>query len=249
MRKLVKIILMWISNVLHHNKKSKIIFYHDVYGDKLYLDRDTNLDMGTPLDMFKKHLQVVRDNGFTITDKIMKPEGEVMICFDDGFKGIYDTREYFIKEGLHPTVFLAVSLIGFPGYLDINEIRELQESGFIFQCHAWSHKDLTIYSKDELVRELGESKKTLEEILGKEVDEICFPIGYFSQLVLNECKHYGYRVMYSSIPGNYFDKIYVDGLKTRNLLQFATPSEVKTVLFGGNEMIRDRYEKMHYRNK
>lgn len=248
MRKFLKLFLMWISSILYHNKKSKIVFYHDVYGDKRYQDRDTKLDMSTSLDIFNQHIQTIRDNGFKITDKITKPEGEVMICFDDGFKGIYDTRSYFIGQGLRPTVFIAVSLIGQPGYLDVPEIRELQQAGFIFQCHAWSHKDLTSYSKDELVRELYESKKKLEEILGKKVDGICFPIGYFSQLVLDECKRYGYKVMYSSIPGNFDDKIYVDGLKTRNLLQFADVREVKLMLNGGNEMIRGRYVKMHWKD-
>lgn len=247
MRKLIKLFLMRVSSILHYNKKSKIIFYHDVYGNKRYLDRDTKLDMGTPLAMFKEHIKMVRENGFTITDRITNHEGEVMICFDDGFKGIYDTKDYFIKEGVRPTVFLAISLIGLPGYLDINEIRELQKAGFIFQCHAWDHKDLTSYSRDGLVRELCESKKMLEDILGKPVDEICFPIGYFSQLVLDECKRYGYKIMYSSIPGNYSDKIYEDGVKTRNLLQYASPAEVKYALLGGNEMIRPRYIKMHWR--
>ena len=150
-----------------------------------------------------------------------------MICFDDGFRGIYDTRQFFVEQGLRPTVFLAISLIGQPNYLNREEILELQNLGFIFQCHAWSHSDLTEFSKDELKRELYDSKQQLEELLVKAVDEICFPIGYFSQLVLNECKRYGYNTLYSSIPGNYFDKLYTDGLRTRNLLQFADANEVK----------------------
>lgn len=248
MRQLIKRLMMWISSILHRNKKSKILFYHDVYGENQYKDRDTKLDMGTPLKVFNNHIQTIRNSGFIIVDKITNSMNEVMICFDDGFKGIYDTREFFVKEGLHPTIFLAVSLIGQPGYLNIQEIRELQQVGFIFQCHAWSHKDLTSFTKQELVRELCESKKVLEEILEREVDEICFPIGYFSQLVLDECKRYGYKVMYSSIPGNFCDKIYGEGLRTRNLLQFSTTSELKFVLYGGNEMIRDHYIKLHWRS-
>lgn len=76
-----------------------------------------------------------------------------------------------------------------------------------------------------------------------------FPIGYFSQLILDECERYGYHTMYSSIPGNYFDELYVDGLRTRNLLQFANETEVKLVLHGGNEMIHSRYVKMHWRGE
>lgn len=241
MRKIIKKVFLWASSILYHNKKSKIVYYHDVYSDKKYTD------MGTPLNMFVQHIKAINDAGFTIRAKIQNPDKEVMICFDDGFRGIYDTKKFFIDNGLRPTVFLAISLIGKPGYLNEDEIIELQKDGFIFQCHAWSHSDLTELTKEELARELCESKKELTELLGKGVDEICFPIGYFSQLILDECKRYGYKTMYSSIPGNYFDNLYTDGLRTRNLLQFADANETKLILHGGNDMIHNRYVKMHWR--
>lgn len=239
MKNIIKYILLYFSSIIHHNKKSKILFYHDIYSDKKYTD------MGTAVETFIQHIKVIQDNGFTITNKILKDENEVMICFDDGFKGIYDNRNVFIKNNFRPTVFIAMSLIGKPGYLDKKEILELQDLGFNFQCHAWSHVDLTSFSKDGLYKELYESRIELEKILNKSVDEICFPIGYFSKLVLNECKRYGYKTMYSSIPGNYFDEIYTDGLKTRNLVQFSSSKEVKAVLLGGNEIIRNHYIKLH----
>lgn len=241
MKKLVKLFLLWLSSVLCHNKKSKILYYHDIYGKVKYTD------MGTPLSLFEQHIQTIRKSGFKISKKISKAEGEVMICFDDGFRGIYDTKDFFIKEGLRPTVFLAVNLIGQPGYLKKEEILELQEAGFIFQCHAWSHKDLTLFTKEELRRELFDSKNKLTELLGKNVDEICFPIGYFSQLVLDECKRYGYNTMYSSIPGNFRDFLFIDGLRTRNLLQYVNTKECRFILHGGNEIIKERYLKMHWK--
>lgn len=232
---------MFVSSIVHRNRKSKILYYHDVYDGMKYTG------MGTALEMFSRHIKTVRDNGFAIVEKITKPKGEVMIVFDDGFRGIYDTKDFFIRNGLRPTVFLAVSLIGTPGYLSREEILELQEAGFIFQCHTWSHEDLTKFSKEELGRELGEAKRELETLLGKAVDEICFPIGYFSQQVLDECKRYGYKTMYSSIPGNYFDTMFAEGLKTRNLMQYASPRECRLALLGGGKLLKNRYIKMHFR--
>ena len=241
MRVFIKRLLLFISSIVFHNRGSKILFYHDVYCDNQYTD------MGTSLAMFTEHIKTIKKNKFSIVDNIIDKKNEIKICFDDGFKGIYDTRKFFIESGIHPTVFLATTLIGQPGYLNHDEILELQELGFIFQCHAWSHSDLSEFSKEELHRELYDSKILLEDILGKNVDEICFPIGYFSQLVLDECQRYGYKTMYSSIPGNYFDKIFTNGLKTRNLVQFASPSEVKSVLLGGYHLLHNRYVKMHWR--
>jgi peptidoglycan/xylan/chitin deacetylase (PgdA/CDA1 family) len=242
MQQLIKRLLMILSSIIKRNRKSKILYYHDVYGENKYTD------MGTTLDMFTKHIKTIRDLGFNIKPKIENPENEVMICFDDGFKGIYDTRHFFIKNNLCPTVFLSINLIGTTGYLNQKEILELQNKGFRFQCHAWSHSDLTTFSKNDLERELFESKKKLTDLLGETIDEICFPIGYFSQLVLDECRRYGYKTMYSSIPGNYFDQIYIKELRSRNLVQFADTSEVKSVLLGGYELIKGKYIKMHWKN-
>ena len=88
MRKIIKKTLLCFSSILHHNKKSKIVYYHDVYGDKKYTD------MGTSLSTFAQHIKVIYDEGFTIKAKIQNPDKEVMICFDDGFRGIYDTRQF-----------------------------------------------------------------------------------------------------------------------------------------------------------
>ena len=90
MRKIIKKTLLCFSSILHHNKKSKIVYYHDVYGDKKYTD------MGTSLSTFAQHIKVIHDEGFIIKAKIQNPDKEVMICFDDGFRGIYDTRQIMV---------------------------------------------------------------------------------------------------------------------------------------------------------
>ena len=82
MQQLIKRLLMILSSIIKRNRKSKILYYHDVYGENKYTD------MGTTLDMFTKHIKTIRDLGFNIKPKIENPENEVMICFDDGFKGI-----------------------------------------------------------------------------------------------------------------------------------------------------------------
>lgn len=246
MRQLIKYTMMRISSILHHNHKSKILFYHDIYTSVNYKASDANVCMGTHLDMFKKQLEVISKEGYTVVPRISDREGQVAIMLDDGFRGIYECRQFFYDNSIFPTIFLAVELIGKEGFLTIEEILDLQAHGFIFECHSWSHKDLTIWNDEELKRELGESKKYLSEILNKEITEICLPIGYFNGHLLEQLKAYGYERVYSSIPGNYYEPT-VGGMTSRNLVQFASPMEVKLMLRGGNEMIKKRYEKMHYK--
>lgn len=237
---------MEMSSLLHRNHKSKILFYHDIYTTVNYKASDADVCMGTHLEMFKKHLEVIRKEGYTIVPRITEKEGQVAIMLDDGFRGIYECRQFFYDNNICPTIFLAVELIGKEGFLTREEILDLQAHGFIFECHSWSHKDLTTWDDEELKRELGESKAYLLKMLNKPVTEMCLPIGYFNDHILTQIKTYGYEKVYSSIPGNYHEPT-KDGMITRNLVQFASPLEVKLMLRGGSEMIKKRYEKMHYK--
>ena len=236
----IKTALLGVGSVVSRNHKSKLLYYHDVFGETRYTD------MGTPRELFKQHLAVIENEGYKVVNRIENIEGEVALLFDDGFRGIYDIRQEFYNRGLCPTVFLAVSLIGQPGYLMKEDILELQSHGFIFESHGWSHKDMTTFTGSALTHELLDSRKWLSDFLGKEVRELCLPIGYFSDYVVTEAHKAGYNAIYSSIPGNYFEKVH-GSLITRNLLQFATPKQAKYILRGGHELIRGRYEKMHFK--
>lgn len=215
-----------ILHFLYKEKKSKVIFYHDVHSPDI---RYT--DMSTSIDLFKRHISIIQSEGYSIVNNIKLRTSEIQICFDDGFRGIYDNKDYFIAHNIRPTVFLAINLIGQDGYLNTFEILELQEMGFIFESHAYAHQNLTTFNDTDLRYELEASKRYLENLLKKEVTELCFPIGYFSDRVLNFCGYAGYKTLYSSLPGNYYNKRN-DGLIYRNLVQFSSPSEFKTIING-----------------
>ena len=238
-KELVKNILMLCGVLLHNNRKSKILYYHDIHNGTSYTS------MSTPLDVFQSHIETIKKLGYTVVPQINCVNNQVTIMFDDGFRGIYDCREYFYTNHIRPTIFLAVSLIGQPGYLTIDEIIELQNHGFNFQSHGWRHEDMTSLSDDQLQLELVEARKKLSELLGKSVDEICLPIGYFSDRLLKNLSKEGYREIYSSIPGDYADLVY--GMRRRNLVQSSSPYQVSMILKGGTALTVSRYLKLHKR--
>lgn len=237
---MLKSVLLKCSYWLNQDVSSKIIFYHDVYDQIQY----TN--MGTSLELFKKHIEVIENNFFMITSNIDKPFRQLQICFDDGFRGIWDTREYFLHKKIYPTVFLAVDLIGEKNYLNKQEIIELQHLGFKFQSHSWSHRNLTQYGNDKLTHELKDSKNFLSDLLGTEVDEICFPIGFYSDKIYVKCLECGYKRMYTSIPGNYYNDFLAEGLLCRILLQNLSPQMVKYVLNGALNPFKFHYLRKYY---
>jgi peptidoglycan/xylan/chitin deacetylase (PgdA/CDA1 family) len=242
-KKLLKKWILWYSYVFYKkNHGSKILFYHDVFDKKQYTE------MGTSLRLFQQHIEVIERCGFKIVGKIQHTEREIMICFDDGFRGIYDTKDFFIQQQIKPIIFIAVDLIGKDNYLSKEEIIELQSLGFRFESHTWHHKNLAQFNEDELKHELLDSKQYLSDLLGKNIESICFPMGYFSDKVIAESIKYGYKYLYSSLPGNFHDNIYKK-LYTRNLVQFCTKKELKYRLLCNSSILRKRAIKLHYKKQ
>ena len=238
MREFAKLFILWFSSLFHHNYDSKIIYYHDV--SKKYTD------MGTDLETIKRHFEMVKKYGYKIVNDITQSKGQVMVCFDDGWAGIYEAKGFFVENKVFPTVFIAVDLIGNPGYLTLQQIKELQNEGFLFEGHTWSHRDLTTFDDAGLHHELIDSKEELSRLLGKEVEALCFPQGRFSDKVYQKSVEAGYKTLYSSITGGYFDLLESKNLICRNLVQSVTDKEFRYILNATSSFFVRRSIKLHY---
>ena len=192
---MIKRICLYIFAFVFRKNGPKVVFYHDI-GVKY-------TSMGTHTDVFWAHMQLLR-------------EGDI-VCFDDGFRGIWDEREKLanMSRSFKVIVFVAIGLVGEQGYLTWDEIKKLQDDcGIEFQCHSWSHQSLAgpwneaVYipssgrTEDWFRHELVDSKVVLEEKLGKTVSALCFPLGYFSDDIIQRCKDAGYMKVYASYPGD-----------------------------------------------
>ena len=239
MKEILRTLILLLGRLLYSSHKSKIVYYHDVNppSGKAWTD------MSTPLQLFKQHIDIIRQEKYEIVRDIICEDDQVQVAFDDGFHGIYDNKDYFFSEDIKPTVFLATSLIGQPGYLNLKEILELQEHGFNFQCHTNSHANLTKLTHEELYSEVVESRSRLEKMLGKKIDSICFPQGYFSDAVLKVCREAGYNWIYSSIPG--MINLSKDILP-RNFCQTMSPFQFRLIINGGMKILKKHYTKLHY---
>ena len=249
----LKACLLRVMATLVRNDGPKVLYYHDI--------GVSNTPMGTSMDLFKAHVEAVKESGWFFTDSVPIRERELMICFDDGFRGILDARDYIVAEGLRPTIFIAVDLIGTVGYLTWEEVLDLQKEGFIFQCHSWSHQTLAGPMIDESPKgersdewyrhELLEAKQELENRLGCAISSLCFPCGYFSNDVVKRATEAGYRYLYASYPGN-VPSISIHDTKIsvipRCLVQNLRTEEMISVLHGGMSVLRNRYIKQHFFN-
>lgn len=227
-----------VCSLVCRDSGPKVLYYHDVYsGKKYYLH-------GTPLALFNQHIKKIKANGFIFKDGLPIHNKELMLTFDDGYKGLWDCREFFYEQELRPTVFIAVDLVGQDRYLSWDEILELQRHGFNFQAHTWTHRRLTEIPHSDLEHELRDAKLFLSDKLGKEVDQLCFPQGRFSSEIMKLAREYGYHLFYSCIYGN-ADKRILPGLVCRQLVQEVDVGTLKAILRGGANPFWRLYYKQH----
>ena len=234
MKSYIKTLIILLGCLLRRDGNPKVVFYHDI-GLKW-------TPMGTPVNVFWRHMALLHK--------------EDVVCFDDGFRGIWDEREKLkvVSCKFRVVVFIAVGLVGQVGYLTWREIRELQDKyGIEFQSHTWSHQTLAGPYNDEVSEplngrteewyrhEIVDSKVELEQQLGRKVTSLCFPVGYFSEDIIRRCKEAGYAKVYASYPGNVTD----DYIQPRCIAQDLSPLAFRATLNGGMMIFERRYKNLH----
>ncbi|MGH7616559.1 MAG: polysaccharide deacetylase family protein [Gemmatimonadaceae bacterium] len=139
-------------------------------------------------------------NGVAIT----LPPRPLILTFDDGYT-CFDEHAWPIlrKRDMSATVFPVTSQIGGANVWDEGEvrlplltadrIRALQGEGVSFGSHTVSHRALARIPADDAFRELAESRWTLGELLGREVDVVAYPFSNQSSGVRALARQAGYR--------------------------------------------------------
>ena len=237
--------LLYSGSLYFKDRHSKVIYYHDIHSSL----EDCYSEMSTPITLFNQHLQIIKEMGFEVVSQITAPHNQILMTFDDGFRGLYQHREFLKTANIFPTLFMITSEIGKTNYLSWEELKELKNLGFNIQSHTHTHKDLNTLNKQELYEELFTAKQVLESNLQTEITEVCFPKGLFNDSVLEVCKSIGYTKWYCSIPGNTQEYALHKELKLRNLVQFSGTSDFKNILLGGLKIFKNRYSKQHYGKK
>ncbi len=133
-----------------------------------------------------------------------QPAGRpVVLTFDDGYADLCETAmPLLIERGIPALVYVvahgrqdAWMDWGAPGPLalmDWNQIRDLARCGIEFGSHSCTHADLTQLAPGDLAAEVGDSKKAIEDQLGRAVRHFCYPYGAHDQRVVAAVRQAGY---------------------------------------------------------
>lgn len=157
---------------------------------------------------FEAHLKYFQDNGYQVVSVYdlldyfdtgrPLPKKAVAITFDDATAGHYNLAFPLLKKyGVSATFFIVTDYIGKSGVLTWAQIKEMSDNGMFIGSHGASHANLTVISDEQARRELVESKKILEEKIGKKVDLLAYPGGNYNAHVIDLVKETGYQAALS----------------------------------------------------
>lgn len=152
---------------------------------------------------FKEQMQIFSDFASGKVAQLSKmPEQGVAITFDDGYRDTLEVVAPFLTNLNIPfTVFVTPSFVlsSQPIYLSVAGLRELATvPGVSVGAHGYSHRRLTECDSHQLQEELTNSRKWLEDILGRPVTAMSFPHGAVDQHVRNAAATAGYLIAASS---------------------------------------------------
>jgi len=210
---LLAVILAFITFILvaKQHYVAPILMYHQVlpgakYEYRLAVSVDTLERQMRFLKRHRYNVITVEELADLIRQKVKIPPRTVAITFDDGYADNYTYAFPILKKYKIPAAFFVITEeIGNAQKKKFGweEIKEMQDSGVVFfGSHAVGPEPLVnLKSDDEIKRQIFESKRILEEKLGREVTVFSYPEGGFNAKIRQLVIDAGYKAAVATNPG------------------------------------------------
>ena len=173
------------NNVKYFSNDSGVlsIMYHR-FNESKY--PSTNISM----DIFKKHIDLILDadlNFYNPKDFVdefdfPKKEKKILLTVDDAFRSFYDNAWPYLKKKQIPFVlFVSTGPVGNNGYMNWDQIKEIENSEFgLIGHHSHSHDYLIDKSEDVFLNDIKKSNLIFRQKLGYVPTLFSYPFGEYS---------------------------------------------------------------------
>ena len=160
--------------------------------------------IGTPareLDDGEDDVWVTVEQFEDVLDAVMaRPDAQ--ITFDDGnASDVEIALPHLVKRGLTARFFIAAGLLGQPGRLNRDGVRELVRAGMTIGSHGWAHCDWRRLGPGQEHEELVAAGRVLDELAGTPVSEVSVPFGSYDRHVLRRLRAARVSRVYTSDGG------------------------------------------------
>lgn len=147
----------------------------------------TNISM----DVFKKHVELIFDANLSFYHpkkfedefNIPKKEKKILLTVDDAFQSFYVNAWPYLKKNKIPFIlFVSTEPVGNKGYMNWEQIKEVESSEFaVIGHHSHSHDYLIDKSKEVFLDDIKNSNLIFEEELGYVPTLFSYPFGEYSK--------------------------------------------------------------------
>ncbi len=143
------------------------------------------------MDIFDKQMLIIKELNYEFYNpKLMinefskpKKEKKILITIDDGFKSFYKEAWPYLKKNNIPFIlFVSTEPVGKNGYMNWDEIIEIEKSnlGFIGH-HSHTHEYLIDMDYQEFVDDIKTASKIFKQKLGYTPKIFSYPFGEYSK--------------------------------------------------------------------
>jgi peptidoglycan/xylan/chitin deacetylase (PgdA/CDA1 family) len=124
--------------------------------------------------------------------------GAITTSWDDGHPLDLRLAGLLAKYGLKGTFYVPTQYSEWP-LMTKSEILELDRMGMEIGSHTVNHAILPQLTEAHARRELTDSRKALEDLLGKPVPAFCFPKGRFNSRTCTLVREAGYKLARTTV--------------------------------------------------
>ncbi|HVP35859.1 MAG TPA: polysaccharide deacetylase family protein [Terriglobales bacterium] len=194
-----------------NKKEIPVLAYHRVVDTPseagkhgIYVTR-VNFDWQMSYLKEKEFITLTFKDYANLTEEQKKYGKYIILTLDDGYEDNYRVAfPILMKYGFKATIFLVAgketnewdrSESSEPELrlLSREQILEMKKYGIEFGSHTLTHPDLTKIEPEQAKREIAESKKKIEEIIGDEVITFAYPYGKLNQGLKQIVREAGYK--------------------------------------------------------
>jgi peptidoglycan/xylan/chitin deacetylase (PgdA/CDA1 family) len=150
----------------------------------------------TPISLSTFIRLIENDSGLAV------PQNPVLLTFDDGYvDNVEEAMPILAKYNFPATLFMSPGMVEDAGYLNWEQVKQLQQAGWDIQPHGMTHPHLPKLTAEQQAFEITEARKLIEEKLGTQADVFCYPYGEYNQTTLKVLKDHGFRYAFTIDQG------------------------------------------------
>ena len=147
------------------------------------------------MNIFIKQIQLIKKLNYSFIHPedfkkkftFPKKQKKILLTIDDAFQSFYEEAWPFLRKNKVPFIlFVSTEPIGNKGYMNWNQIKEIEKENFVtIGHHSHSHEYLIEKSEEEFIFDIEKANKIFKEKLGYIPTLFSYPFGEYSEFMRN----------------------------------------------------------------